>query len=1088
MQRITALDTNSRESAMRILTWVTYACRPLSIIELQHALAVEVDEDSFDDENISDIEQDISRCAGLVTIERENKTVQLCHKTVHEYLSLREADLFPQAQRMLAETCLKYLCYDVFRGGRCKGLEKLARLANNPFLGYSAQYWGEHAFANEDGELIERIQTFFKKTGNMACASQVMLKTERFDCRYIRYTKQGKYKSRRLSAVHICAFFGLTTLLADILKKGSKVDDCDDAGRTPLWWACVRGQKSAVSLLLEKGADIFTVSEDSRSVLQEAAGNASPEIFQLLFRHACNDHVGGDLLSCAAANELWGSDIVEFLFQSEFSISNEGKGRVIMAAVKNHQRGRKILGFLAYSRGWDIKISDEMIEVLSQDFYSGADKLDLLLSLDTGRNLDSIISQIAARGVVSEVLGVLLKHQPEYHFTHDEIVATAEHNDEMLLVALEHEKRLQLSQMDLEEIVQKAAITPSSVEAMLEHSNLEITESVMICATKNPWNSRVLEWLLDHPLRTGGVSESLFVQAAGSEKASSMLEALARHAPGFKVTPIVMIAAIFAPSLAGHEALQWLLSYDTGFAISETLFMAGRLRTPLEKKKFLKTHFSQINPALLRLVNVNPDEYFRDAVKSERLRLLSSRSPAMALSKGVLSAAGYYLLEDLEFMISQQHNIADAEIVEGILIPVMTDSRFTEIINTVLSHVSDASIVISSAILEAAAQNFNADALRWSLERYTGSETVPACVVRAAVRGMYGIEKLQILRAYNPNTFQVTEEALVEVCRERKWGVKTLQWIFAEYPSIRVTESATTIAAASAEYGIEKLTLLRAHDPNNFQVTEETLVKVCRVWKWGLTTLQWIFAEYPSLRVAESAVMMAAAQSDAVVKLELIMKHDPDIQITENILTSTIIKSFGRRHRLATLEWLLNRQKVHITERTLIAAARTRLDVKVFEILNDYQPGFDICSTVILQAAAENFYGPETLQWLLTRNSNDTTDPAGPLSAQAAMDTFLQRQSQPRITERMIAAAVGDGWRGETLEILLKHSITFSVTTEILKNVSNWEGGSRALQLLLEKTSHGPISQDLIDTLDESWKFAGGVFDILNAHNEKCSL
>jgi len=1029
MQRIKALETSSRESAMRILTWVIHACRPLSITELQHALAIEVDEDSFDEENIFDIEEDISLCAGLVTIDRERKIVQLFHKTAHEYFSLRKADLFPQAQSMLAETCLTYLCYDVFRGGLCVSLEELdARLANNSFLGYSAQYWGQHALGNEDGNLIERIQTFFKKTGNIACASQVMLKTKKFDSRYVRYTKQGAYKSTHLSAVHICAFFGLTTSLADMLRKGLKVDEGDDAGRTPLWWACLRGQKAAVSLLLEQGADVFTISRDSRNVLQEAAGNASPEIFQLLLLHARNDDVGRDLLSAAAANERWGRDIVKILFQSELSISNEEKHIVAMAALRNQQCGRDILEFLACSRGWDIKISDDVVEVLSNDFYSGADKLALLLSLDTGRNLDSTVYQIAVRGWVSEVLDLLLKRQPEFHFTHDDVLAAADRDEDMFSIVLAQETELELNQTHLEEIVQKFSITPIAVEAVLKHSELKITESVMICATKNTSDSCVLEWLLDHHLNSGDIPESLFVQAAGSEKAPLMLEALACRAPGFKLSPVVVIAALFAPIQAGHESLEWLLNYYTDFTISETTIVAGLLShcRSTEKKRFLRTHFPKVSPGLLRLVNTAEEDIdyrrFGVNIAFEKLSLLSSRSPGMAFSKNILSAASAteYPAMALEFIISQQHNIADAELLEGILILVMKNSGFIENINTVLSLVSDASIVISPAILEAAARNSHTvDALEWSLKRYSESETIPTSVVRAAARGRYGIEKLKLLRAY---------------------------------------------------------------DPNNFQVTEDIVVKAC----WA-ATLQWIFAEYPSIRVTESAMITAAARRDAVVAMELIMKHDPDIQITENILIPAIIRR-SNINRTAVLEWLLNRQKVHITERVLIAAARTHLAVRFFEILNDYQPGLDICSNAILQAAAENFHGPKTLQWLLACNSDDTPDPTSTLSAQTVMNAFLQRQSQPRFTEPMIVAAVGYGWRGETLDILLEHSITFSVTTEILEKVSQWEGGPETLQLLLEKTNHGPISQDLIDAVEGHWEFGGRVFDILDAHNEKCSL
>jgi hypothetical protein len=81
MERVKAQNKVLGDQAMRILSWITHASRHLTITELQHALAVEVGEKSFDEDNISDIEEVINACAGLVAINTEQNTVELVHCT-----------------------------------------------------------------------------------------------------------------------------------------------------------------------------------------------------------------------------------------------------------------------------------------------------------------------------------------------------------------------------------------------------------------------------------------------------------------------------------------------------------------------------------------------------------------------------------------------------------------------------------------------------------------------------------------------------------------------------------------------------------------------------------------------------------------------------------------------------------------------------------------------------------------------------------------------------------------------------------------------------------------------------------------------
>jgi hypothetical protein len=56
MDRIKGQIQNSRELAYQTLSWITCAKRPLTTLDLQHALAVEVGECELDGENLPEIE------------------------------------------------------------------------------------------------------------------------------------------------------------------------------------------------------------------------------------------------------------------------------------------------------------------------------------------------------------------------------------------------------------------------------------------------------------------------------------------------------------------------------------------------------------------------------------------------------------------------------------------------------------------------------------------------------------------------------------------------------------------------------------------------------------------------------------------------------------------------------------------------------------------------------------------------------------------------------------------------------------------------------------------------------------------------
>ncbi|KAF1989807.1 hypothetical protein K402DRAFT_318136, partial [Aulographum hederae CBS 113979] len=137
--RIDAQLPEHKAQARKVLSWITYARRPLAPLELCHALAVEADSSELDEDNLPDIEDMVSVCAGLVTVDEGSNIVRLVHYTTQEYLERIRGTWLPDAQCEIASTCLTYLSYQCFRDGpTCEYKQAMQRQTDHPFLRYTA--------------------------------------------------------------------------------------------------------------------------------------------------------------------------------------------------------------------------------------------------------------------------------------------------------------------------------------------------------------------------------------------------------------------------------------------------------------------------------------------------------------------------------------------------------------------------------------------------------------------------------------------------------------------------------------------------------------------------------------------------------------------------------------------------------------------------------------------------------------------------------------------------------------------------------------------------------------------------------------
>ncbi|KAE8420583.1 hypothetical protein BDV36DRAFT_249184 [Aspergillus pseudocaelatus] len=145
MQRIEGQDIDSRKLAQDALSWVNCAIRPLNTLELRYAIAVEA-ESGFDRDNLPYLDDIISVCAGLVTVDEESDVIRLVHYTAQEFFQRTWTRWFSDAHHDIATACVTYLSFDSFKTGPCStDMEFEARLDAYPFFSYAARNWGHHA-------------------------------------------------------------------------------------------------------------------------------------------------------------------------------------------------------------------------------------------------------------------------------------------------------------------------------------------------------------------------------------------------------------------------------------------------------------------------------------------------------------------------------------------------------------------------------------------------------------------------------------------------------------------------------------------------------------------------------------------------------------------------------------------------------------------------------------------------------------------------------------------------------------------------------------------------------------------------------
>ncbi|KAI1754892.1 hypothetical protein F4782DRAFT_464491 [Xylaria castorea] len=282
MTRIKSQLPRHQDLALRTLFWITYAKRPLTTIELRHALGVEWETTEFDENNLPDLEDMVSYCCGLVTVDEERNIIRLVHYTTQEYLERTGPSLFPWAQYQIARTCITYLSFDAFGSGMCSSTSECEqRLSTCPLYKYASDHWGRHAYlASGYQDCTALCIAFLTEASKVEACAQALFN----------WNVGNNQEPGKATGLHLAAFFGLHEVVRSIVEREDP-NPCDSRGSTPMYHAIEQGHLSVVELLLETGVIVDSMVS-GWPLLAWASKSGHKDIVRLLLDKGAEINLG----------------------------------------------------------------------------------------------------------------------------------------------------------------------------------------------------------------------------------------------------------------------------------------------------------------------------------------------------------------------------------------------------------------------------------------------------------------------------------------------------------------------------------------------------------------------------------------------------------------------------------------------------------------------------------------------------------------------------------------------------------------------------------------------------------------------------
>ncbi|CAN9382993.1 unnamed protein product [Alternaria alternata] len=292
---LASIFEEDRAYAMRILQWLTFSARSLTVEQVAEVVALDVDrEPVFDrDEVLTDPLEALDICSSLVTITTKPSTgvskvprrvVTLAHYSVQEYLVSDRIKQGPAKQYHMQEA----ESHEVITKGCFGYLNQFptpiseAKFNTSALAEYSAKFWTFHFQKTEDdlGELCRLAMSVFT-IDSPAHLTWIRLHNPEFPHKAPDFERNLESIRKPL---YYAALLGLTTITKLLLSQGADPDVPGGENDSILHAASFMGHHAVVKLLIAGGANVNAFGGHFGYALQAASAVGHKRIVTRLLR------------------------------------------------------------------------------------------------------------------------------------------------------------------------------------------------------------------------------------------------------------------------------------------------------------------------------------------------------------------------------------------------------------------------------------------------------------------------------------------------------------------------------------------------------------------------------------------------------------------------------------------------------------------------------------------------------------------------------------------------------------------------------------------------------------------------------------
>ena len=321
-----SISSENVQDASRLLQWLCFCARPMTVLELGEVIAVDLDKLVFDPElRYSSTLELLKTCGALIKFKREteitdskvvplvdlsareylyserlrefegkteitdSKAVRFCHESARAYLvsnRLREFRIHIDMTKVSANACIAKIClvymirinsFGISLGGLDTDLNDTIRVF--PLTHYALHEWPGHY-----RKVIRRDQQ--EELDNLA---HKLLSVEKsFDI----YRRWSGSAIEVISPIYYSSLAGITGVVSTLLEEGVDPDEPPfGLWGTALGAACHAGHGDVVELLVENGAEIETSSPMGLTPLHLAAGTFGARLVRMLIEGGAENYI-----------------------------------------------------------------------------------------------------------------------------------------------------------------------------------------------------------------------------------------------------------------------------------------------------------------------------------------------------------------------------------------------------------------------------------------------------------------------------------------------------------------------------------------------------------------------------------------------------------------------------------------------------------------------------------------------------------------------------------------------------------------------------------------------------------------------------